>query len=162
MIKHWACGDHGTASKHFGFHSCYWGAVHVTCWSERRRRCPSQLPFKSKVRSILQGFFLSSCAEPDCTKTHKIHIVLCWNNGMAWKKTFSHCRENTPCCHPRLHQWIFSRNWCTVCESDLMRWVINSVEESSAETHVALLLTVTPLAGGPELFKKICTAQCCS
>lgn len=83
MIKHRACDDYGTASKHFGFHSCYWGVVHVTCWSERRRRCPSQLPFKSKVRSILQGFFLSSCAEPDCAQ-RRIKYTLCCVEIMVW------------------------------------------------------------------------------
>lgn len=128
MIKHRACGDYGTASKHFGFHSCYWGVVHVTCWSERRR-CPSQLPFKSKVRSILQGFFLSSCAEPDCAQ-RRIKYTLCCVEIMVWLgRKHSATAENTHCCHPQLHQRIGSCNRCTARASDLMRWVINSVEE---------------------------------
>lgn len=35
--KYWACGEYNTALKHFGFHSCYWGIVHITCWSDKNK-----------------------------------------------------------------------------------------------------------------------------
>lgn len=71
-----ARGVDGAASKHFGFHSDYWGLVHGTCWWEEQRHRSSQLPGGISTKHLVSKRFSFTwlcteeedtyCAVPEC------------------------------------------------------------------------------------------------